>query len=384
MDLNNYFNPVGLDKPGFQFLLSRSLFSRNIDVHTPDTKVKGVDKYDIALLGVPEDRYSPNKGCSEAPDSIRTCLYQLTKPKKRFRIIDLGNIKRGEKVEDTYFAVRDVIKELTDQDVFPVVIGGSQDLSYSIYNVYESKNDFFNLVSIDSRLDWNGDRGRYNSQFWLNKIITGEKSGVQYKNIGHQDYFTDKELLYALRQKHCESYRVGIVRSDIKEMEPVLRDAQVVSVDIGSVRQADSPGHFNPSPNGFYGEEICQLARYTGQSDKLKVFGIFEINPVFDLNDQSARLAAQIIWYFLEGMSQKIVEDPASQKDQFTKYIVNLSGVGKDIVFYRSNNSDRWWMEKPLSEGDSSSGEFIACSYKDYMKASSQEVPDRWWKAFHY
>ena len=239
-----------------------------------------------------------------------------------------------------------------------------------------------NLVSIDSRIDWKDDPELINSQYYLNKIISGKEIPVQYYNIGHQDYFIDKKLLKELRQKHFDSFRVGVVRSDIKEMEPLLRDAHVVSLDISSVRQSDSPGHFSPSPNGFYGEEICQLAKYAGQSDNLQVFGIFETNPVLDINNQSTRLAAQIIWYLFEGMSQKIVENPAKQKSRFTKYIVNLSGVGKDIVFYKSNHTEKWWLKMPVSNTNSAKAEFIACTYNDYMKASNQEIPDRWWKAF--
>lgn len=383
MDLNDYFDPVSLDKPDFEHLSSVSLFSRNIHVHTPDSKIKDVSDYEVALVGVSEDRSSPNRGCASAPDRIRSFLYQLSGPRKKIRIIDLGNIKKGEKVEDTYFAIRDVISQLFAHDVFPLVIGGSQDLTRGIYDVYKNKGKITNLVSVDSRIDWNNNPKQFNSQFYLNGIISGDKGSVRYQNIGHQVYFTDKKLIRKLTQKHSESYRVGVVRSDITEMEPVLRDANIVSLDMSSVRQADSPGHFDPSPNGFYGEEICLLAKYAGQSDNLEVFGVFEANPVFDLNGQTSRLAAQIIWYFFEGMSQKVVEDPSGPNGNFTKYIVNLSDVGKDIIFYRSNVTERWWMKTPVSKEDSTENEFIACTYNDYKMASDQEIPDRWWKNFH-
>lgn len=382
MDLNYYFDPVSLDKPGFELLPPSALFSRNIRIHTRNTPVDKLDNYDVAIVGVPEDRNSPNKGCSQGPDKIRASLYQLSKPKKKFRIIDLGNIKQGEDVNDTYFALRDVVSELLQQKIFPIVIGGSQDLTYGIFNAYEKKDALLNLVTIDSRIDWKNDPGQITSQNYLDQIISGKDRLVQYFNVGHQDYFTDKKLLNQLRKKYFDSFRIGMVRSDIKEMEPVLRDAHIVSLDIGSVRQSDAPGHFNPSPNGFYGEEICQLAKYAGLSDNLRVFGIFETNPTLDINNQTSRLAAQIIWYLFEGMTQKIVENPAERKGRFTKYIVNLSGVGKDIVFYKSDQTERWWLKVPAQKTNSAKPEFIACTYEDYVKASSQEIPDRWWKAF--
>jgi hypothetical protein len=164
-------------------------------------------------------------------------------------------------------------------------------------------------------------------------------------------------------------------------MEPLFRDSDIVVFDISAVRQSDAPGTFLPSVNGFYGEEICLLARYAGISDTLKTFGLFEINPELDVRSQTAALGAQIIWFFLEGFSQKQYETQVLGKNdpgRFIKYHVRLTDLPDDLIFIKSSLTERWWMELP---GDDSRNRYVSCSHEDYLMANRNEVPDRWVRA---
>ncbi len=161
-------------------------------------------------------------------------------------------------------------------------------------------------------------------------------------------------------------------------MEPVIRDADFISIDFNSVKHADAPGNFQPSPNGLYGEDICQLARYSGLSDQLSMFMINEVNPLFDINNQTSHLAAQAIWYFIDGFSHRKVEQP-DDSENFMKYIVNHDSIGHDLVFYKSEKTNRWWLEIPSVKKKT---HIISCSYEDYLLAGNQEIPNRWWKAY--
>jgi hypothetical protein len=175
--------------------------------------------------------------------------------------------------------------------------------------------------------------------------------------------------------------RIGDARQAIYLTEPLLRDSDVVIFDISAVRQSDAPGTICPSPNGFYGEEICLLARYSGISDNLKLFGLFEINPDLDIRNQTSALAAQIIWFFMEGFAQKQYEtSELEQKNsgRFTKYHVRITGLDDDIIFIKSNLTDRWWMELSDETGKTIP---VACSHDDYLSANRNELPDRWVKA---
>lgn len=379
MNLNDYFDPVSIEKPSFNILKPNTEFGRNITVHTPDGPIENIEGFHLAILGIPEDRNSPNKGCSKAPDKIRQQLYQLYKFSKSNQIIDLGNLKQGQKPEDTYSGLRDVLIELLSNNIVPIIIGGSQDITYGVILAYEKLNKVINFVTIDSKLDLKSNSKDFNSQTYLRKIFNEKiKSIFNYINIGQQIYFTDLDDIELLKNLYFETYRLGEVRGNLKEMEPVFRDADLVSLDFNAVKQSDAPGHFHPSPNGFYGEEICQLVKYCGMSDVLSVFVISEVNPAFDINNQSSHLAAQSIWYFIEGFSQRKVEKP-DDSDKFTKFIVRLDSIDHDLIFYKSEQTDRWWIEIPSLKKKSY---LISCSYEDYLLAGNQEIPDRWWKAY--
>jgi formiminoglutamase len=172
--------------------------------------------------------------------------------------------------------------------------------------------------------------------------------------------------------------RIGDVRKDIHLTEPLFRDSDVAIFDISAVRQSDAPGTICPSPNGFYGEEICLLARYAGISDNMKTFGLFDVDPDLDSRNQTAGLAAQIIWFFLESFSQKQFETPALSNissGRFIRYHVRVSDLDDDLVFVKSSLTDRWWMEFRDNVDNTL---YISCSHEDYLKANRNEVPERW------
>lgn len=381
MDLNDYFRPISIEKPNHFFLNQANTVGRNITVHTPNNKIGDITPYHIAILGVPEERYSSNNGTSKAPDRIRGKLYQLYRLPKKLKLIDLGNLIPGNTPQDTYFGVADILFELMNNNVFPIMLGGSQDLTYGAYLASERMKRSMNLVTIDSRIDLSTNSEEFNSQTYLNKILTGNYL-QDYTNIGHQIYFSDQEDLEYLKKLFFSVYRLGVVRSAMAEMEPILRDATMISLDICSIRQSDAPGHFSATPNGFYGEEMCQLSMYAGLSDRLSALGIFEVNPDFDQNDQTSHLAAQVLWYFIDGFANKKTEQPRDNTREFREYIVHLNEIDQDLVFYKSVKTNRWWIRTPVLEKQQGYPEFISCSYEDYQKASNQEIPDRWWKGY--
>ncbi|MBA4321376.1 MAG: arginase, partial [Odoribacter sp.] len=217
---------------------------------------------------------------------------------------------------------------------------------------------------------------------YLNNIIYSNKGFLShFINIGYQTYLNDQQVINRLLRRRSELVRIGDVRQAIYLTEPLFRDSDAAVFDISAVRQSDAPAAYCPSPNGFYGEEICLLSRYAGISDKLKIFGLFDVNPEFDIRFQTTGLAAQIIWFFLEGFSQKQYETPSlneSNSGRFIRYHVRVTDLEDDLIFVKSNLTDRWWIEIRTEQDDAI---YIACSHEDYLKANINEVPDRWVKA---
>ncbi len=382
MDLNDYFNPVSLEKPAIHLIPHDLSFSRKIKIHTADHKIQKISDFDVAIIGVPDDKNAFIKGSADAPDAVRSKLYQLASINRKTKIIDLGNLKQTANSNDTYFALRDIITELTEKSVIALLIGGSQDLSYGVDLALNKKNSMYSFLSIDARLDLGFKEKTISSRNYLDTILPNKDPRFfNYTNIGHQTYFTPDRLKDMIDKKGYESLRLGYVRSNLSAIEPQIRDTSFLSLDMSSVRQSDAPGVTLPSPNGFFGQEICQLARYAGAAPELKAFGVFELSPENDINGHSSHLAAQTIWYFLEGVYIRIKENP--QIAGATKFIVTLESAGQDISFYKSLKTERWWLEIPAINPITEMNYLISCNYEDYQMASSNEIPERWWKAFH-
>lgn len=378
-DLNDYFDPVSIESPDVEFITHQASFSHNITVHTENNPVRDINRYKVALIGVPEGRNSPDKGSEKAPDAIREQLYRLAKIPGKIRIIDLGNMKQGKMFNDTLAGLTDILEILSEENIFPLLIGGSSALVGAFDNLFTLIKTRYTLITVDSRIDYSTESKNLTSLNFLHNIINNSRTCLDhYINIGYQTYLNDQQVLNRFHRRKAELMRIGDVRKAIYLTEPLFRDSDIAVFDISSVRQSDAPGTSKPSPNGFYGEEICLLARYAGISDKLKILGLFDVNPDLDIRNQTSGLAAQIIWFFLEGFSQKQYETPALEDDnsgRFIKYHVRISDLTEDLIFIRSNITERWWIEISDDEGKK---HYIACSHDDYLKANRNEVPERW------
>jgi formiminoglutamase len=346
-----------------------------------------IELSDIVILGVPEDRNAEgNHGSSKAPDKIREQLFKLMNRTSQVKIADIGNIKPGKKTQDTYIALSLILSELIRSKKFPIILGGSNDIAYANYLAYEKIGQIINIAALDHRFDLGTPDSTMNSQTYLNKIVLSQPNYLfNYTNIGYQTYFIDSDMSSLMNQLFFDSYRLGIIRSDIDEAEPLLRNADMLCVDTGCIRQSDAPANEHASPNGFYGEEICRICRYAGMSDKLTSAGFYELNPVFDQNEQSAKLIAQMIWFLIEGYSLRKHDNPRFESDDYIRYHVFSKKADREILFYKSKKSGRWWMEVPCPANSDERYKrhyLIACSYKDYQTALQDELPDKWWQTY--
>jgi arginase family enzyme len=387
MDISLYFEPVHLTDNDFSLNTGGQRLGDLIRRNLKNENFPDLSDTDIAIIGVNEERRAiGNPGCSHAPDFVRNQFYKLFRGDFKPKIADLGNIKQGHQVEDTYFALTTTLAELIKNKIIPVIIGGSQDLTFANYKAYESLGQVINILAVDSQFDLGDTEKEINSQSYLNKIILHQPNFLfNYTNIGYQTYMVDKESVKLMKNLYFDIYRLGVIRKQMEETEPLLRNADMITVDLSSVRQPDSPGNGNASPNGFYGEEICQIMRYAGLSDKVTSMGIYEFNPKYDQRHQTAQLIAQMIWYFVEGFYNRKNEHPGTEINDYIKYTVSIKDHKDQLVFYKSKKSDRWWMDVPVKSNYKNIYErhhLVPCSYGDYETACNDDIPDRWWQAY--
>lgn len=342
--------------------------------------------YKIAIVGVKEDRASVNnEGAAAAPDEIRKQLYRLIKSEHPLPVFDAGNIEKGETVKDSYVALSNVVRELLLLQHIPVILGGSHDLTYAHFGGYQEKGDMINVAVIDSYIDLLEDDGITDRNFLI-RLLTHQPNFIfNFSHIGYQTHFTSPQTLDTLDRLHFDVTRLGKIRSNTKEAEPVLRNANMVSMDMAAVRSSDVSGNADVTPNGLFAEDFCQLARFAGLSSKVNSFGIYGVNPTLDIRNQTTQLAAQSVWYFLDGFVSRINDWPDASSVDYVQYQVHFKDNNYNMVFWKSLISDSWWIEVPSSSTNARKQKtvLVPCSYADYLAACREEMPERWLKTYH-
>ncbi|UKN03289.1 formimidoylglutamase [Paracrocinitomix mangrovi] len=342
-------------------------------------------KFEIALLFVPEYRNGDVTASNDLMNEVRHQLYRLFPGKWKVAITDLGIISPGNTVEDTYAAVKDVVTELIKNQVFPVVVGGSQDLTYPIFQAYQTLEQTVNILDVDPGIDMGDPDESINARGWLSKVLMMRPNYLfNYSLLGYQSYLIRHRELDLVNKLFFDAYRLGDFYSNPRMVEPLVRNADILSFDMDAIRGSDYSGNSRDLPHGLYGEDACRIMRYAGLSDKLTSLGIFNLNGVGN-TEMNANLVAQMIWYFIEGYENRKRDYPIGSKSNYTKYLVSIDNFKDEIVFYKSDKSGRWWMEVPYPKVKGAKFQrhlLVPCDYEDYKNALTNEMPNLWWRTF--
>jgi formiminoglutamase len=378
MDLTILFSPI--DEALYSEVTSPSSFFKSIHAFTE--KMPDYRGAHIALFGIKEDRGTyTNKGTASAPNEIRKKLYQLKKGTGAYRIVDLGNLNIGHDLSESYVRVSEVCRMLLEHNVLPIILGGSHDIDYGQYCAYETMDKLVSLLNIDAFLDLEEKKESPESRHHIHKILLHEPNYLfSYTHLAYQSYLIDQHAVSILERLYFETFRVGQVRTNIQEIEPTVRNADMVAFDITAIRSSDAPGNANAQPFGITGEEACQICWYAGLNEKLSSIGFYEYNPAYDDDrKKTASVVATMIWYFIEGYYYRKNEQNFRSND-FMKYSVSMPVDPEVISFYKSKFSEKWWMEIPYPGGKEkySRNSIVPCSYSDYQTAVKGEVPDRY------
>jgi formiminoglutamase len=340
-----------------------------IDVY--EEELPNVDDADIVLVGCKEQRGDGSFAESTAADAIRKEFYNLYYWHNDIRLVDIGTVRTGKNLSDTYAAVKTVVYELMEMDKLVVVIGGSHDITLAQYYAYGNKKRAIDAAGIDSIIDINLE-SPLRSENFLMEMLTGEPNYTRhYNHIGFQSYFVHPRMLETMDKLRFDCFRVGNVKEHIDEMEPVLRNCHMLTFDVSAIANAYAPAN-NFSPNGLNGEEACTLMQYAGMSRHINSIGIYGYRPERDREAMTAKQISHMLWYLMDGRSRGNKEAMIDERDSFNEFHTAFAEV--DTVFLQSKKTGRWWMQLPDKQ-------FIACSYKDYLLASSNEIPERWLRA---
>jgi formiminoglutamase len=333
-----------------------------------EDELPDLEDTDIVIVGINGNEMMTE---NNAANAIRKQFYQLHYWHTDIQIADIGNIIAGATLNDTYAAVKTVLAELLKMKKTVVLLGGSHDITLAQYSAYKELRQIIEASVIDSTIDLRSESS-VRSENFLMEMLTGEPNFVKhYNHIGFQSYFVHPRMLETMDKLRFDCYRVGAAKENIEEMEPVIRNTNLLSFDISAIKSGDAPAN-NLTPNGFTGEEACMLTRFAGMSSALSSLGIYGFDPANDVNELTAKQISQMLWYFVDGKSRSKQEAMPEEKHNFNEFHTAFTYM--DTTFLQSKKTGRWWMQLPNKK-------LIACSYKDYVNASNNEIPERWLRA---
>jgi arginase family enzyme len=366
-----YLLPVNNEIVDFKNKLSPLAIGKAITIYGDDqSNLKG---FDIALIGLSESRKSSevNKKYIDI-NSFRKEFYSLFCGDWNVNIIDMGDVINGEDISDTYFALKTINESLLEKNIISFFIGGTQDLTFPLYQAFAKKGEYVNLTSVDNKFDFGQIKKDFDSSSYMSKIIMEKDNKLShYCNLGFQTFLNSQEEIDLLEKLQFESHRLGKINKKIDLIEPSLRYTNLLSIDFRSVK-ASELNFIHNYPNGFESSEICSIARYAGMSDRISCVGVFEVFQ----NSISSALLAQAVWYFIEGFSLRIIEDPKSENFKGKSYHMDLEN--HQIKFYQSDISQKWWFE--LIEENSNKlidVSLYPCGHEDYLEACNDDISDK-------
>lgn len=337
------------------------------DEHFPD-----VNNADIIIVGFGETRgFMPSSIINEGPDAIRKEFYSLFHWHQDVQLADVGNVKPGETLQDSYAALKSVVNEFIQHKKRVVILGGSHDLTLAQYKAYADMQQIIEVTCADAKIDLDPD-SILPVDIFLMEMLTGEPNFIRhYNHIGFQSYLVHPAMLETMDKLRFDCYRVGRVKDKIEEMEPVIRNSDLFSFDISAIQHSHAPAN-RLTPNGFTGEEACTLMQYAGMSTNVNTIGIYGYLPRQDEYNLTAKQIAHMLWYLMDGVSKGKLEAKLEDRNNFNEFKMAFAEV--ETTFLQSKKTGRWWMESP-------DGKMIGCSQNDYKVAADNNIPERWLRA---
>lgn len=313
--------------------------------------------------GVEEFKVIPNSivifGIDEInSDATRREFYKTSFPFEKVSIFDLGNIRN----KNPEF-INQAISQFKNDKINLVILGSDSNICENI--VKNSPENVSDVAFVEKS-------GNLFFQDSLQQYFITSPNILKAGLISYQTHLLNPKILEI--KKFNNSIRLGKLRNDFKELEPVLRNVDFLVFNLDSIRYSEVPGVPNTSPSGLTSEEASQIMKYLGLNNQQNYINFVGFDTKYDFHKQGAMLISQLIWYYIEGVDQQIFEN-IDDPNSIVTFVVELQDYNLSLQFIQSKKTGRWWVQIPEYENEPSY--FVACSQEDFDKAKKNELSHR-------
>lgn len=285
------------------------------------------DEIMVGIVGVPVDdgvkRNGGRVGAKAGPDAIRSELYRRTsfvigkeKSPSSVPVFDFGNVKVGKTLEETHETLAEVVRTLVNAGIVPIVLGGGHDIAYPNFVGFSDGKKSVGVINLDTHLDYQKPIPKRTSGTSFRQMLDQHMSPLNAMNlveIGIQSFANASDHYSELIERGATIFSLRDVRVDgiskvlelAYELATSSTDSLYMSFDLDAVHSADAPGVSAPLPTGLTPEEFLTAALFAGKRRKTKLIDIVEMNPKYDVDGRTAKLAALAMMYFLTGIANR-------------------------------------------------------------------------------
>jgi formiminoglutamase len=265
---------------------------------------------DVVILGCPQDegvrRNGGRVGAAAAPDEIRRCFYKLTvNHLEHLRLFDLGNTLIQPTLEETHEAQRRIVTQVSHDNKTLIVLGGGNDCSYpDCGGLAQAWGDVL-AFNVDAHYDVRADIPCNSGTPYRQLLEEGIVKPSQFYEMCSHPFANSPTYTRYLRDKGAHLLPLKEVRAGgvAQIFEGILKEHKAPAVfwgiDMDVVRASDAPGVSAPNPIGLTGEELCEIAHVAGSDPRSRLLEITEVNPTYDIDQRTCRLAAVVMYSFL-------------------------------------------------------------------------------------
>ncbi len=358
--MEHLFQPVSHEYTKNCRTLSRYQIGKIIDIFTDKFPNTAVCK--VGLIGL-----------DTTFDAVRPHLYEMNHDFKNLPFADFGTV-----IDNSPQGIEAAIRAVREKGILPLVIGQHYRYAITQCNAHFSDEKRINIALIDERIPFTMAKHKTEND-WLNAIL-GKEKVFNLNIIGCQSHYVDKRVFAFFEKEYFEYLRLGQLKNNLEEAEPLIRDADLLVFNLRALKKIEVPASPDASPSGLFTEEACQMSYYSGISDKMQSFGIFGFQPEKDVATQTVQVVSQMIWYFLFGYYHRKQDYPLTSGQE---YVVHFKSTNFELHFWKSTKSDRWFLEIPTKQQKHRPHRLVPCSYEDYLQACQEELSERILNAFH-
>lgn len=314
----------------------------------------------IALLFCADYRGAGGATVAEPKfDRVRQELYSLSRLDFELPLCDLGDLRPGNTLEDTRFALAEVLALCLKKHMLPILIGGSNDLAYTLFESLNDGEENISYTQISNVISLAAAGEEVREDNFLTRIFSSKKFHLKnYHHLGYQTHLNAMDSVRLMKDVDFDVLRLADMMNSTEKAEPFLRRAHLITLNCDAVESYGDGFSFKPQVNGLNRREVCAYMKESGLSENLKAAGIFNFNAESRtlLNHQ---LLAQMIWYLIEGINIRSTHPTTSS---FETYWVIIDD--DQYAFQRDIFTNLWYF------GDSENAEeLIPCGRWDFEEA---------------